>query len=288
MYLIRIAILTALLSPIVALMATFGIWRRRRVPAERSRMSIRIPRWAGLTNLGRLITAGGLIAVVSTVTGIIILLLGQKSNNDRFTEFYLLGVDGTADGYPAALSVGETAYLTLGIVNQEGQETDYSVALFIDGALTDRITGVRLKPRERLQRPLTFTLTEGGENQSVEFVLYRDGHSRPYHTLRLRVDGQETLTAPEATESVLAETEGPAPASEEAPPPERSAPQPTGKPTPAPRYEVHTVSRGENLTLISRRYGTPLESVIRANESEIPDPNLIYPSQRIRIPRGAR
>jgi LysM repeat protein len=280
-----IVVLIAILTPVVALTAAIGIlhWRWPS-PVERFRTPIRTPRWADLTSLGRLTTVSGLIAVVAATTIIFILLLGQRSGSDKFSEFYLLGADDTADGYPTTLSVGEKASLTLGIVNHEGKDAIYDVSLFINGTLADRIIGVRLKPREQWQRSLTFTLTEGGENQLMEFVLYRDRHSRPYRTLRLWVDGQETLAASEVIEEVLAETEAPTPASEEAPPPESPAPEPPA----APQYEVHVVSRGENLTLISRRYDVPLKSIIKANASEITNPSLIYPNQHIQIPLEAR
>lgn len=43
------------------------------------------------------------------------------------------------------------------------------------------------------------------------------------------------------------------------------------------------VQPGDTLWKLSRRYGVPLEAVIRANP-QIPDPDLIYPGQRVRIP----
>lgn len=45
---------------------------------------------------------------------------------------------------------------------------------------------------------------------------------------------------------------------------------------------MHIVVRGENLTVISRLYGVPLEAVIAANP--LPNPDLIYAEQEIVIP----
>ena len=115
----------------------------------------------------------------------------------------------------------------------------------------------------------------------MEFVLYRDGRDRPYHTLHLWVDGRERKG------SVLAGAEAPTSAGAEAPPPE-ATPTGPGAQLPGPQYTVHIVVRGENLTAISRRYGVPLEAVIQANAGEIANPNLIYPNQHILIPVEAR
>jgi hypothetical protein len=209
-------------------------------------------------------------------TAIALILVGRQANGgERFTEFYLLGPDGIAEGPPSALTVGEEASRTLGVVNQEGEEATYDVALFINGTLVEQITDIRLKPGRRWQQPLRFTLTRAGEGQLVEFVLYKDRLRQPYRTLHLWVDGQEAVAALETAPT-------PATAGQEAPPRE-------GRLKPAePRYEIHIVSSGENLTFISERHGVPLEAVIEANASEIPNPNLIYPNQRIRIPVEAR
>lgn len=65
----------------------------------------------------------------------------------------------------------------------------------------------------------------------------------------------------------------------EAPPPERPSPEP-------PEAGRHTVSPGETLAGIARRYGTTVRALVRAND--IADPNLIRVGQVIRIPGGDR
>jgi len=209
---------------------------------------------------------------------LLMLVVGQGNTSEPFTEFYLLGPAGRADGYPTTLMVGEEASLTLGIVNRERQESTYRVSLFLNGAVVDEIDGVVLGRRQRWEQPVGFTLTRAGERQLVEFVLYMNGDGRPYRRLRLWVDGQEGRG--------LGETEAPSAVDAEAPPP--ATPPVVAQPPAEPQYQVHIVSRGENLTFISRRYGVSLEAVIQANASEIANPNLIYPNQRILIPLEAR
>ncbi|WP_226584981.1 L,D-transpeptidase family protein [Halobacillus litoralis] len=45
---------------------------------------------------------------------------------------------------------------------------------------------------------------------------------------------------------------------------------------------IHTVQPGENLYQVSRDYRTPLSNILAVNI--IPNPNLIYPGQKIKIP----
>lgn len=51
---------------------------------------------------------------------------------------------------------------------------------------------------------------------------------------------------------------------------------------PSPR--VHTVSRGENLTRIGKRYGTTPEAIFRANEDRLESPDRIREGIELRIP----
>jgi LysM repeat protein len=48
---------------------------------------------------------------------------------------------------------------------------------------------------------------------------------------------------------------------------------------------VHTVRKGETVTSIARKYGTSIESVLRANGLSSRD--KIYPGQTLKVPVGA-
>ena len=250
------------------------------------RINVPVLELASLSN-GSKVRALGALILAATVTAVVLLIIvaNQGETAEQFTEFYLLGPDGDAEGYPRALDVGERASLTLGIVNREGKEALYRMATYINGTQVDEIDYVRLSPRQRWEHPVYFTLTQAGERQRVEFVLYLDGRNQAYRRLRLWVDGLETAPT-ETEESVLAEAE--APTAAEAAPAAATTPEPEAAPTPQPQYEIHIVVRGENLTFISHDYDVLLQAVIEANAAEVPNPDLIYPNQHILIPLGER
>lgn len=60
---------------------------------------------------------------------------------------------------------------------------------------------------------------------------------------------------------------------------------PLPTPTHNPNVRYHTVENGENLSVIAARYGLPSWTFLwEANRDIVPDPNLIRPGQRLRIP----
>jgi uncharacterized membrane protein len=67
-----------------------------------------------------------IIAVVSFIYVIVIPKTGEK-----FTEFYLLGPGGKAEGYPKNLILGNNASVTIGIVNHEYRSINYTIEIWL-------------------------------------------------------------------------------------------------------------------------------------------------------------
>jgi LysM repeat protein len=57
---------------------------------------------------------------------------------------------------------------------------------------------------------------------------------------------------------------------------------PSPSPTPAVTPLVHTVQRGESISLIAAQYDTTIDAIIELNELQ--NPNLIVPGQQLLIP----
>ena len=71
-------------------------------------------------------------------------LCRRRTREEPFSEFYVLGPNGKATGYPNNLTVGENAQVILGIVNHEQRDVNYIVEVWlVNATITDNTTTVR-------------------------------------------------------------------------------------------------------------------------------------------------
>ena len=118
--------------------------------------------------------------VLLAVIGAIGYVLAAPKVGERFTEFYVLGTDGKATGYPSELEVGEKGIVTIGIVNHEYEAVSYRVEVRINGAKSSAIEPIVLQHEEVWEEQVSFVPEGAGENQEVEFLLYKNGDTEPY------------------------------------------------------------------------------------------------------------
>ena len=187
---IRINPILAFVSLFIVLAAGAALIRRRMLPADEafvSMVNIQLRRWSQARLADRLLAVGMVIALVALgVTAYFVAT--SRGSSESFTEFYVLGPGGKAEAYPTLMDVGENATVILGMVNQEGQDTTYQVAVTIDGETTDTIDNLSLADNERWEQRVALVPTHAGDDQKVGFLLYRDGGSEPYRSLHLRID----------------------------------------------------------------------------------------------------
>jgi len=187
-----ISLYPILLSLVLFILVTSATayYRRRRLAAEeRFTVSFRIalPRWADLSKLDKglsIVLAVSILAVIGTAG----YAIAAPRMGEQFTEFYVLGLEGEAEDYPSGLVVGEEAKVTLGIVNHEGGEISYYVELTIDGVKNGEVGPLVLANEDKWEEEVSFAPQKAGDDQKVEFLLYRDGESEPYSTLHLFID----------------------------------------------------------------------------------------------------
>ena len=167
-------------------------WLRRGRLPEPERFGIefqvRLPGWGGggwdrtlsvlltLTILGALGTLG--YAIASPKVG------------ERFTEFYIEGLEGKAADYPEELVMGEEGEVIVGIINREHETVTYRVEVAINGVKNSEVVPVALDHDGEWEETVGFTPNKAGDNQKVEFLLYRQGQSEVYQRLHLWVDVQ--------------------------------------------------------------------------------------------------
>jgi len=107
---------------------------------------------------------------------------------ERFTEFYILGPNGMAQDYPTQLEWGQSGTVIIGIVNREGRNARYSIAVKLDNETISTMTEIVLNNSQAWEQTFTFTPPVIGNIQvrmRLDFILYIDGAEVPYRTLRL-------------------------------------------------------------------------------------------------------
>jgi len=165
-------------------------WLRRSRLPEPERFGVefqtRLSGWGGgvwdrtlsiilmLTILGALGTLGYVIA--------------SPKVGERFTEFYIEGLEGKAADYPKELVLGEEGKVIVGIINREHETVTYQVEVAIDGVKNNEVGPVTLDHDGEWEEIVGFTPGRVGDTQKVEFLLYKQGQSEVYQRLHLWVD----------------------------------------------------------------------------------------------------
>jgi uncharacterized membrane protein len=131
--------------------------------------------------------AAGVIGVL-LFAGFRIGVLGGSRLGETFTEFYVLGPGGKAEGYPRRLMVGETSQVIVGVINHEGHTAHYRVEV---QAGSDRLAShgsFALADGEKREDRVDIILRRPAKQVKVEFVLFMEESVAPYRRLHLWVD----------------------------------------------------------------------------------------------------
>lgn len=127
------------------------------------------------------------LALLASLAGVVYVAVTPQATGEPFTEFYVLGPEGNASGYPTELAPGETGEVIVGVSNHERRSLDYRVTVSWDGTATRRQT-VTVPDGETRERRLTLTAPDAPGEYRVRIVLAKlNGSPRPYRTLRLLV-----------------------------------------------------------------------------------------------------
>ena len=171
------------------------LWFRRREvskddipiskPEERLEKSIKVPRIPGL-RIDRILTVILIISIIVAI-GMTVYLIVTPKEGEKFTEFYILGMNGTADEYPTELMAGEVAGVIIGVVNHEYSNSTYLLEVKINETIIGQ-ESIRLSHNETWEEPFEFGLNETGEDQKLEFLLYTQDLDEVYRSLHLWVD----------------------------------------------------------------------------------------------------
>jgi len=129
------------------------------------------------------LTAVLAIVLVLAICGtILIVVLPQPG--EPFTELFLLGPSGTASNYPTNLTVGQTGNVTVGVVNHENADANYTLVVRLDNA-TVATQAFGLANNEQWEHAVSFAPTHSGMGQKLEFDLYKGSDPSVYRSVYL-------------------------------------------------------------------------------------------------------
>lgn len=134
------------------------------------------------------LSIGLLVLLFLAVTGAVVIVITPIQFTESYTEFYVLGPDGAAEGYPTNLTTGQSARIIVGITNHEHGPTGYHfVGAWNDSAFTE--VTFHLEPGENREFNLSVTAPTEPGRYDLNLRLYRSEapNATPYRRLVLRV-----------------------------------------------------------------------------------------------------
>jgi uncharacterized membrane protein len=132
------------------------------------------------------LTAVLILSIVLAITVVVYVIVVPKEG-EKFTEFYVLGPGGKAEDYPTNLTVGEEGEVVIGVVNHEYAPVTYELVVRFNDELLDQ-ESIELMHNETWESPFVFKPAKKGDDQKLEFLLYKAGEKEPYRALHLWVD----------------------------------------------------------------------------------------------------
>jgi len=135
----------------------------------------------------RWVTVALVVVLLIAVGGVVYLAVAPPETTDPYTEFYVLGPDGNASGYPTNLTVDERGTFRVGLRNHEHGTQQYAVTAELDARTVFEET-MTVENEASWGTNVSFTPETPGEKR-LRLSLYTDGETAgaPDQTLRLLV-----------------------------------------------------------------------------------------------------
>ena len=153
-----------------------------------------------------------LLVAVIIATGVLGYTVFASKDREKYSEFYILGLNGKAHEYPLEFVMqdhrviqvnydlginstpGEWGEVTIGIVSHQQQKVSYSLKININGEAADvnysgivvpEIKSIELSPGDKWEGMIGFAPRKTGDNQKVEFLFFQDNGAVPEDILQL-------------------------------------------------------------------------------------------------------
>ena len=119
---------------------------------------------------------------------LLIYVIVTPKQGEKFTEFYILGDKGKAEGYPTLLEEGKNANVFVGIVNHEYDIVNYTLKILLMNA-TLNTKHISIIQNATWEEKMFFTPEVAGNGLKLEFLLYKEENfTAPYRDLHLWID----------------------------------------------------------------------------------------------------
>jgi uncharacterized membrane protein len=188
---IRLTPIVVTLSLWILVVAAIA-WRQRRRVSPEERFDIpwaSIPAWIRRPRrVSDLIMGLTLGLAALAVIGAVAWKIQQPAPGEAFSEFYILGEQQMLQDYPTSLRVGEAQEYNIGVVNHEKHPMTYVVGALLDDMEVGALGPLTLDDAETWEGKIGVTPTAAGDQQKLEFRLYRNAGNEVYRTVHLFVD----------------------------------------------------------------------------------------------------
>jgi uncharacterized membrane protein len=184
---ITLAPLVGTLFCFTVLLSIAAFLRRKNLPPEQItyfKQNFTLPKWSAMAKTDKIFSIAIIIALVSIV-GLAAFLAVNPKIGERFTEFYVLGPNGTLSDYPVNLILGQTGTVILGINNHEYQNETYTILVQLENQTQTKIENIHVPDNTNWTQPYTFKAEKTGNAMKLEFLLYKENTPEPYRILHL-------------------------------------------------------------------------------------------------------
>ncbi len=184
-------------SLLVAVLGMLAYWRRATTFPTTTPAPTATPTqwWQQQNRTARAVLVSS-VGVLLTLAIALLWAFAVPTPDRPRTEFYVLGSEGQASGYPHTAAVGEQLSVTLGIANHDPQPQTYRVEVWATWAwepetyLTPlaELGPLTVPPDETVELPVTWAMPWSADDAQVSMRLYRAGDSQAYRELLLWLD----------------------------------------------------------------------------------------------------
>ncbi len=169
------------LATIILGVGAFAWRQRRRLPEEERLViafNIGFLHWRRSAFIDKALSVVLAVSIIVAI-GAVGYSLTQPIAQEPFSELYLLGLEGKAVNYPREVIVAAETSVIVGIANQELKEVSYRLEIRINGQKNSEVGPLVLAPGEKWEEKVRFIPMEHGENQKLEFFLFRGSETQP-------------------------------------------------------------------------------------------------------------